>query len=65
MNRKERRAAGLPRYTKKILKTLQGRQLPSGLHIAHVYHDDWRDLLARRGPCNCDPDVRVELPGKN
>jgi hypothetical protein len=22
-----------------------------------VYHDDWCDQLAGRGPCNCEPEI--------
>ena len=66
MNRKERRAARLPRYTKKMLDALQGRQLTPGLHVVRILHDDWCDLLAGRGPCNCDPDVRLPpMQGRN
>lgn len=25
----------------------------------HVRHDDWCARLQGRGPCNCDPDLRV------
>jgi len=27
-------------------------------HVA-VLHDDWCDLLSRKGPCNCDPKLQV------
>ncbi len=27
-------------------------------HVS-IAHDDWCDLLAGRGPCNCDPEVQV------
>lgn len=23
-----------------------------------ILHDDWCNLLAGRGPCNCDPEIR-------
>ena len=54
-----------PRYLKKLLEATRQAQLLPGVHVVNVYHDDGCDLLAGRGPCNCDPDVRVELPGKN
>lgn len=66
MNRKERRAARLPPYTRKLLEALETVQLPSGLHVARICHDDWCALLAGKGPCNCDPDIHLPiLPGKN
>lgn len=33
--------------------------LPGTVHHVHAYHDDWCDLLAGTGPCNCDPDLEV------
>lgn len=32
---------------------------PGKVYATNVYHDDWCDLLKGRGPCNCDPDVRI------
>jgi hypothetical protein len=45
---------------------LENRQLSEKV-INHVdiYHDDWCDFLAGRGPCNCEPDIMVNVPGKN
>ena len=67
MNRKERRAARVPRYTEKMLDALQGRQLTPGLHIVRILHDDWCASLDGRGPCNCDPEIRLPagLQGEN
>lgn len=56
----------VPRYIRKLLRELQNRQLPRGeISHAHVYHDDWCDFLNGRGPCNCNPEIRIDAPGRN
>jgi hypothetical protein len=35
-----------------------GTMTPGFVHTMDVYHDDWCDLLAGKGPCNCNPDVK-------
>jgi hypothetical protein len=67
MNRKERAGARLPSYAAKMIRALQGHQLMPGFYIVRILHDDWCDLLAGRGSCNCSPEVRVppDLPGRN
>lgn len=32
---------------------------PGTIRHVSIAHDDWCDLLAGRGACNCDPDVRL------
>lgn len=32
---------------------------PGAMHAIEVAHDDWCALINNRGPCNCDPDIRV------
>ena len=32
-----------------------------GLYRAMVYHDDDCPFLAGKGPCCCEPEVRIEL----
>jgi len=44
-----------PGYLKKVLE-LAGT--PGTVSSITVAHDDWCNLLARTGPCNCDPEVR-------
>ena len=61
----EGREPAVPRYLPKIIAKLAGVQLTPGLHHIIIRHDDWCDLLNRRGPCNCDPDVDLRLPGRN
>jgi hypothetical protein len=41
----------------KILAEVETIRSP-GLHHISVAHDDWCDLLAGRGACNCDPIVK-------
>ena len=54
-----------PGYASRVLDSAESA-LASGTirrgQVAHaiVAHDDWCDLLANRGPCNCHPDVRVQ-----
>jgi hypothetical protein len=50
------KAAKVPNYISKILAKHR-KGLPSGVYFVDVYHDDWCDLLNRKGPCNCNPDV--------
>jgi hypothetical protein len=47
-----------PKYWATIAKKITR----PGLHHVNVYHDDWCDLLAGRGPCNCNPDVGQPVP---
>jgi hypothetical protein len=51
-----------PRYAKRVVavgaKALaEGRLRPGGLYVTDVAHDDWCDLLAGKGQCNCNPSV--------
>lgn len=45
-------------YLPKLLEVAK-RNPPKPGTVSHisVAHDDWCDLLARRGPCSCNPDV--------
>lgn len=45
----------------KQLKEL-AKQLGPGFHDISVAHDDWCDLLNRKGPCNCNPEVNYGKP---
>jgi hypothetical protein len=31
---------------------------PGTVNHVHILHDDWCDLLAGTGPCNCSPEVQ-------
>jgi hypothetical protein len=35
---------------------------PGGVYHVEVRHDSTCDLLNRRGPCNCRPDVELLRP---
>jgi hypothetical protein len=68
VNRRERRAKGVPRYVKKLTEALGDVQLPPGLHVVRIQHDDWCPFLAGTGPCTCNVEIRLppELgEGKN
>jgi hypothetical protein len=47
----------------------EGLLQPGQLYTVAVAHDDWCDLLAGRGPCNCNPEVgrpqRIPVPEEN
>lgn len=50
------------RYVPRLFRLLLANRtrLRKGLiqHIL-VQHDSWCHALSKRGPCNCDPDVRI------
>jgi hypothetical protein len=49
-------------YVRKILQaTERNPPKPGTVNHVSIAHDDWCDLLAGKGACNCDPDV-VVLP---
>jgi hypothetical protein len=52
---KRRPAEGLPNHIGELIA--KGLPLSPGLHHVTVRHDEWCDLLAGLGPCNCNPDV--------
>ena len=64
-HRRRNRARDIPDYLKKTLGELQSRQITPGVHVVDVFHDSSCDFLAGRGPCNCNPDVHLDAPGKN
>jgi hypothetical protein len=35
----------------------EGKLLPGNYYEVPLRHDGWCDLLAGRGPCNCDPVI--------
>lgn len=49
------------RYLDALLKQAESVEKP-GLHHVTVSHDGWCNLLAGRGPCNCNPDVSRPIP---
>ncbi len=50
---------GLPgNHNAKISEAIQRNPLILGADLI-VAHDDWCDLLAGTGPCNCDPEVKT------
>ena len=61
-------------YAKGVLREFeraesQGKLKPGTVHIIHVRHDSYCDLLNNRGPCNCRPDIsqveRIPSPNDN
>lgn len=66
-------AAGLPRYAGDVIaaveKAMAEGRLQPGLCEVTVRHDAWCDLLAGKGPCNCEPEVcppeRIPSPQDN
>jgi len=63
--RKNKRNRGLPRYAADVEKVArraldEGRTVPGNVYLIDVVHDGWCDLLAGKGPCNCNPEVRGE-----
>jgi hypothetical protein len=55
----------IPRYLRKVLKELKGKQFPGGeVSDAHIYHELGCTFL-RGGEYDCDPEVVVDYPGKN
>lgn len=55
-----------PHYLNKLLSLAGNTQLIPGIHVARILHDDWCDQLTGRGPCNCNPEVRLPpTPGRN
>lgn len=51
-----------PRYAKRVVAAgtkalVESRLRPGGLYVVDVAHDDWCELLAGKGQCNCNPAV--------
>lgn len=38
----------------------QGKITCDEAYYVSIVHDDWCDLLKHEGPCNCDPEIRLE-----
>jgi hypothetical protein len=70
---RERSRKRLPRYAGPVigpaLEAVGAGTLAPGLYEVVVRHESRCDLLAGRGPCNCDPEVgpprRVTFPQDN
>jgi hypothetical protein len=45
-----------PKYMKGVIAAALAQRAP-GLYSLNVCHDDWCDLLNRKGACNCNPSV--------
>ena len=55
----------LPRYAQPVLDAalhamVSGTIRRGTVFHAIVAHDEWCDLIAGRGPCNCNPEVSVQ-----
>ncbi len=48
-----------PLIAKAAVAMAAGTIRPGTLTHALIYHDDWCDQLHGRGPCNCEPDIRL------
>ena len=46
-------------YLDQIQRAHAAGRVPVGVSVAQVFHDDWCALLAGRGECDCNPEVRV------
>jgi hypothetical protein len=55
----------IPLYVQKLLDQVRRGQLIPGVHEVRIVHQDGCALIDGRGPCDCDADVHVNLPGKN
>ncbi|MBM5811961.1 MAG: hypothetical protein FJ191_08370 [Gammaproteobacteria bacterium] len=52
-----------PKYLDDVLNIAGSEVIkPGTVNHIEVRHDTWCDLLHRRGPCNCRPDVRLVRP---
>lgn len=50
-----------PKYIRAVvaeMRKLRERGAGIGLYNVTVLHDDWCNLLAGKGPCNCNPEVQ-------
>ncbi len=67
--REPRRAYSESNYLPALLEQAQHAPKTPGVYLVSIAHDDWCDLLAGSGPCNCDPEVqppmRVPSPEEN
>lgn len=63
-NRDRRKKPTSPKYMPALVAAaVTARMLqPGTAYIVKILHDDWCDLLAGRGPCNCDPEVQAPMP---
>lgn len=43
---------------RKIREAFGDKVKATGVYHINVIHDDWCDLLADKGPCNCTPVVQ-------
>ena len=50
-----------PNYIPRVVAALRQSGLTGRGQVAHAYvaHDEWCAMLSGRGPCNCNPDIRV------
>lgn len=46
-------------YMRKLLKLRKRGELVDGVHIAHIYHDDWCKIYNNEY-CNCTSDIEIE-----
>ena len=46
-------------YVAKMVKLVEAGEIPAGLQTVDIKHDDWCDLMFRRGYCNCDPEIAL------
>ena len=48
---------------KKMLELQKSESFPAGgVSDISFVHDDWCRFLAKRGDCNCNPDIRIVRP---
>jgi hypothetical protein len=46
-------------FAKLIAASLLNPPKPGTVNHVSIAHDAWCDLLAGKGPCNCDPQVQI------
>ena len=55
-----KRSNKIPAYVRRIKYLHAIGAIPRvGVTKVDVLHDDWCNLLAQQGPCNCDPAVKL------
>lgn len=73
-HRRDRKSPAIPNYQPEALTAIlwameTGQLQPGGHYQVDVRHDGWCNLLAGKGPCNCNPEVsdphRVHDPEDN
>ena len=58
--RRMKRMSKIPNYMAAMFEAqAAGVFKPGSVYSTTVLHDDWCDQLNGRGPCNCEPELKV------